>query len=274
MIFALVVLFITLAVLGAVLAPLWQRGRWTPPRGRYDRAVYRDQLAEIERDVARGIVRPEDAAAARREIERRILAARDDSEAAAQPRPRRGLTAILASVAAAFAFTVYLALGSPGLPDLPFANRVSPAAQQAVIQGMVSSLATKLKANPNDAEGWVMLGRSYAVLGESDRAVDAYEHARQLKPGDATIALAEAAALLAGRKVDDPIPARAVTLLKSVTAHQPDQPMALWFLGLAAAQQHDFAQARDAWTHLLRVLPADAPERDTVSAALEAIREK
>ncbi|MGH6969026.1 MAG: c-type cytochrome biogenesis protein CcmI, partial [Stellaceae bacterium] len=71
MIFAFVLLFVTLAVLGTVLSPLWQRGRRALTRGRYDRAVYRDQLAEIERDVARGIVRPEDAAAARREIERR-----------------------------------------------------------------------------------------------------------------------------------------------------------------------------------------------------------
>ncbi|MGH7014422.1 MAG: c-type cytochrome biogenesis protein CcmI [Stellaceae bacterium] len=274
MIFAFVLLFVTLAVLGTVLSPLWQRGRRALTRGRYDRAVYRDQLAEIERDVARGIVRPEDAAAARREIERRILGAADEADAPAQGAPRRGLAAILAAGAAAFALAAYLALGSPGLPDLPFANRVSPAAQQAMIENMVSGLAAKLKSNPQDAQGWLMLGRSYAVMGQNDKAVDAYEHARQIKPADPAIALAEAAAMLAGRKLEDSVPARAVALLKSVVAEQPDQPMALWFLGLAAAQQRDFAQARDEWNHLLRVMPADAPERDTVSAALDAIKGK
>ncbi|HYL32485.1 MAG TPA: c-type cytochrome biogenesis protein CcmI [Stellaceae bacterium] len=274
MIFALVLLFVTLAVLGTVLSPLWQRGRRAMTRGRYDRAVYRDQLNEIERDVARGMVRPEDAAAARREIERRILVAADEPDAPALGAPRRGLAAILAACAAAFALAAYMALGSPGLPDLPFANRVSPAAQEAMIQTMVSGLAAKLKDNPQDAQGWAMLGRSYAVMGDADKAVDAYEHAHQLKPDDPAIALAEAAAMLADRKVEDPVPTRAVALLKTVTARQPDQPMALWFLGLAAAQQRDFALARDNWTHLLRVMPADAPERDTVKAALDAIKDK
>ncbi|MBU6506748.1 MAG: c-type cytochrome biogenesis protein CcmI, partial [Alphaproteobacteria bacterium] len=274
MIFALVLLFVTLAVLGTVLSPLWQQGGRAMTRGRYDRAVYRDQLNEIERDLARGMVRPEDAAAARREIERRILAAADEPDAPAAGAPRRSLAAILAVCAGAVALVAYMALGSPGLPDLPFANRVSPAAQAAMIQNMVSGLAAQLKDNPQDAQGWAMLGRSYAVLGETDKAIDAYEHARQLKPDDPTIALAEAAAMLADRKVEDPVPARAVALLKTVTARQPDQPMALWFLGLAAAQQRDFTQARDDWTHLLRVMPADAPERDTVNAALDAIKGK
>ena len=274
MIFALALIFITLAVLGTVLSPLWQRAGRALTRGRYDRAVYRDQLNEIERDVARGIVRPEDAAAARREIERRILAATDELDAPLASGPRRGLAVILGACATAFALVVYIVLGSPGLPDLPFANRVSPAAQQAMIENMVSGLAIKLQSNPQDAQGWAMLGRSYAVLGQNDKAIDAYDRAHQLKPDDPGIALAEAAALLADRKLEDPVPQRAVALLKVVTTQQPDQPMALWFLGLAAAQQRDFAQARDDWTHLLRVMPADAPERDTVNAALNAIKDK
>lgn len=274
MIFALALLFVTVAVLGTVLSPLWQRAGRALTRGRYDRAVYRDQLREIERDVARGLVRPEDAAAAQREIERRILAAADEPDAPTTRAPRRGLAAVLGACAAAFALLVYIVLGSPGLPDLPIANRAAPEAQHAMIENMVTGLAAKLKSNPRDAQGWAMLGRSYAVLGEADKAIDAYEHAHQLKPDDPQIALAEAAAMLAGRKLEDAVPQRAVALLKVVTAQQPDQPMALWFLGLAAAQQRDFAQARDDWTHLLRVMPADAPERDTVNAALDAIKDK
>ena len=274
MILALALLFITVAVLGTILSPLWQRAGRALTRGRYDRAVYRDQLNEIERDVARGLVRPEDAAAARREIERRILAAADEPGAPVARAPRRALAAILGICAAVFALAAYIVLGSPGLPDLPFANRAAPEAQQAMIENMVAGLATKLKSNPQDAQGWAMLGRSYAVLGETDKAIDAYEHAHQLKPDDPQIALAEAAAMLTGRKLEDPVPQRAVALLKVVIAQQPDQPMALWFLGLAAAQQRDFAQAHDDWTHLLRVMPADAPERDTVNAALNAIKDK
>ena len=271
MIFALVLLFVTVAVLGTVLSPLWQRGGLLPSRGRYDRAVYRDQLAEIERDVARGIVQPEDAAAARREIERRLLAAADDTAAPTRSAPRRTLAAILAAGTAAFALVVYLAIGSPGLLS---ANGSAPVPQEAAVENMVAGLATRLQGDPRNLQGWLMLGRSYAVLGENQKAADAYEHAHQLKPDDPTIALSEASALLADRKIEDPVPARAVALLKTVTAQQPDQPMALWFLGLAAAQQRDFAAARDDWQHLLRVVPADAPERSTVTAALQAIQSK
>jgi cytochrome c-type biogenesis protein CcmH len=125
----------------------------------------------------------------------------------------------------------------------------------------------------------VMLGRSYTVLGDNAKAADAYEHARALKPDDAAIALREAGALLADRKLEDPIPPRAVApravaLLKSVEARQPDQPMALWFLGLAAAQQRDFPRARQYWRHLLDVIPANAPERQTVVDTLAALEGK
>lgn len=274
MIFALVLLFVTLAVLGTVLSPLWQRGGWMPSRSRYERAVYRDQLAEIERDVSRGIVRSDDAAAARREIERRLLAAADETESPSGGAPKRGLAAILGVVSAAFALVLYLALGSPNLPETPIATSGPSPAQQAAVKNMVAGLATQLQGDPKNLQGWLMLGRSYAVLGENDKAADAYEHARQLKPDDPDIALSEAAALLAGLKIGDPVPDRAVTLLKTVTEKEPDQPMALWFLGLAAAQRHDFAQARDDWQHLLRVIPADAPERSTVTAALNAIQSK
>lgn len=274
MIFALALLFVTVAVLGTVLSPLWQRGGRLPSRNRYDRAVYRDQLVEIERDVARGTVRPDDAAAARREIERRILAAADDSETPAPSTPKRGLAAILGAVAAALAFVVYLAIGSPNLLTVPVAGNTASAPQEAAVQNMVAGLAARLQSDPRDLRGWLMLGRSYAVLGESKKAADAYERARQLKPDDPTIALSEAAALLADRKIEDPVPERAVALLKSVTAKEPDQPMALWFLGLAAAQQRNFAAARIDWQHLLRVIPTDAPERATVTEALNAIQSK
>lgn len=274
MILALVLLFVTLAVLGTVLSPLWQRGGWLPTRARYDRAVYRDQLAEIERDAARGIVRPDDAAAARREIERRILAAADAPEAPAASAPKPVLAAILGGAAAAVALVLYLALGSPNLPATPVASGGPPPAQDAAIESMVAGLATRLQSDPNNLQGWLMLGRSYAVLGQNAKAADAYDRALQLKPDDPDIALSEAAALLAGLKIGDPVPARAVNLLKAVTAKEPDQPMALWFLGLAAAQQRDFVAARDYWHHLLSVIPADAAERSTVTEALNAIQAK
>lgn len=272
MILALVLAFVTLAVLCAILAPLWRAA--PPVSGRaLDRAVYRDLLDEIDRDLERGVVAPDDADRARREVERRILVSAPPSDPQASP-PLRWLAAVLGGLAGLGAIGLYLLFGTPGLPDLPYGHRISPEAQQAMIQSMVDSLAARLKEHPDDIDGWLMLGRSYAVTGENAKAADAYEHARGLKPDDPSIALNEAEALLADRKLEDPISERVVALMKSIEARQPDEPLALWFLGMAAAQQRDLVGARQYWQHLLRVMPPDAPERKTVSAALAAIKDK
>lgn len=275
MIFTLILLLIIAIVLAVVLWPLWRRSTGGAARGRYDRAIYRDQLKEIERDVARGIVQPADADQARREIERRILAAADEPDALPPSAPKPRLAVIVAAAAAVSVFAIYVLFGAPDLPDQPFAHRSLPTGHDtAQIQTMVDSLAARLQQQPGDFDGWVMLGRSYNVLGDSAKAADAYEHAHALKPDDATVAMNEAAALLADSKPEDPIPARVVGLLRTVEKSQPDQPMALWFLGMAAAQQRDFSTARQYWRHLLDVIPADAPERKTVNDALAELQGK
>jgi cytochrome c-type biogenesis protein CcmH len=278
MIFALILLFVTLAVLAAVLSPLIGIGGPAPDRARFDRAVYRDQLAEIERDVARGVVAPTDADATRREIERRLLRAETRDEAVRKPaaKPHKPLVLALglAGAVMAAAFLLYAQLGDPGLRDEPFRGRVAPIAQQEMIRSMVDGLAARLQANPDDLEGWLMLGRSEAVMGDNAKAADAYEHARNLRPEDPSIALDEVEALLADRKLEDTLTEREIALLKRIEVLNPQQPLALWFLGMNAAQQRQFDQARKYWTRLLSVMPSGAPERETVSAALAAINGK
>jgi cytochrome c-type biogenesis protein CcmH len=449
----------TVIVLATVIAPLLKGARSAPERAAYDRAVYRDQLKELEREAARGLVAPREAAAARLEIERRLLAA-DATSAGAPPR-RAGspwLAALLALLVAGGSAAVYLQLGSPGVPDEPYAERgaeralaadkghldldktaaaleekvkanpqdaeswlllarteaalnrwqksadayrhaialepgraditaaygetlvlaaggivtptahdafaatlahdpkspvaryylaladaqagnaktaidawqklaaeapanapvraqlqrriadaansaglpvppLAPPAQgvaeqgpsagemaaarqlppeqrQAMIRGMVAKLAAELQSRPDDFAGWMRLGRSYSVLGEADKAADAYEHAAKLKPDDAAIPLAAAEALLAGHKLEDPIPPRVVALLHRGEALDPKAPPALWYLGLAAVQTRHFDEARRYWERLRDVLPADSPDRQTVTAALDSLKGK
>jgi cytochrome c-type biogenesis protein CcmH len=276
MIFALILLFVTVAVLVAVLSPLIGIDGAAPGRFRFDRAVYRDQLAEIEREVARGLIAPKDADAARREIERRLLRAesRDGADSLPAAKPRKGLALSLAGAVTVVAFLLYARLGDPGLRDEPFHGRVAPIAQQEMIRSMVDGLESRLQANPDDLEGWLMLGRSEAVIGDSAKAADAYEHARNLRPDDPSIALNEVEVLLADRKLEDPLTEREVALLKRIEVLNPQQPLALWFLGMNAAQQRQFDQARQYWNRLLAAMPAGAPERETVTAALAAIQGK
>ena len=147
-----------------------------------------------------------------------------------------------------------------------------PEAQRKQISGMVAQLAARLKIQPNDLDGWLRLGRSYLVLGDKEKAADAYQQATTLKPEDVTIRLREVEALLTGLAASDPLPARAVAVLRDVEKQSPNQPEALWYLGVAAARTGQMTVARDDWTRLLKVLPADGPDAKMVTAALKQVK--
>ena len=455
MLLALALAVMTVVVVATVLAPLVKGAREAPSRAQFDRAVYRDQLKELGRDVARGLIDADQAATARLEIERRLLAADAQPEAAPARSAGSPLLALSLSLALSTAAAlIYLALGSPGVPDQPYAARgperarfaatgqhedldkaaaaleeklkanpesdadwlllartqaalghwqrsaeayreamrltkgrpdvasaygemlvfaadgivtprareafsaalardpadtasryylaladaqegkaqaaidawqklaadqgadsklraeletriadtakaaglpvpalaapaggpgtndmakaaqMTPEQRQQMIRGMVEGLAAKLQANPDDLAGWMRLARAYTVLNERDKAAEAYERAAKLKPGDPEILLAEADALIIDRSPQTPLPARAVALLQRVDALDPRQPAALWYLGLAAAQQRRFAEASNYWQRLLPLLPADGDQHKGVAAAIEALKDK
>src|SRR6185312_1942364 len=116
------------------------------------------------------------------------------------------------------------AQAGPSKDQMDAAAQMPESERKQMIRGMVDQLATRLRSEPNDVDGWMRLGRAHAVLGETDKAEDAYEHAAKLKPGDADIRLQAVGMLLGGLKPSDPLPARAVALLREVQAITPDQP--------------------------------------------------
>ncbi len=262
------------SVLAVVLSPLLTEARPARIRARPDLAIYRGRLAEIERDAARGLVEPFEADAARLEIERRILASGFAGDSSEPSPPRRRLAALLALGAAAGAFGLYFLTGLPDLPERPFAGRVPAGAQHESAQSTIDGLTARLQANPGDADGWVMLGRAYAAMGDEAKAADAYERARDLRPDDQSIALAEAEALLSDRLPDEALSDRVLALLKGIQLADPGQPLALWYLGYDAAQHGRYDEARQDWNNLLQEMPADAAERKTVEDALATIAGK
>jgi cytochrome c-type biogenesis protein CcmH len=137
-----------------------------------------------------------------------------------------------------------------------------------MIRGMVAQLAARLEANPNDFEGWMRLGQSYAVLAEQDRAADAYVHAASLRPGDTAPLLRGVKALTDAQKENAPVPLRAVDLLRRAEAIDPKQPETLWYLGLAEAQAGHREAAEGFWKRLLALLPPGEQGHKLVSDAL------
>lgn len=159
----------------------------------------------------------------------------------------------------------------------PDANAVASATnltdeqRQAMIQGMVARLAAKQQADPVNLQGWLQLARAYTVLHQPDKAADAFEKAANLKPDDASIPLQEVRALLAERKPTDRLPVRVVDLLRRVQAMDPQEPITLWFLGIAAAQDRHPDEARRYWGALLAKLPPNGEDANMIQKALDTL---
>jgi cytochrome c-type biogenesis protein CcmH len=170
---------------------------------------------------------------------------------------------------------------APDQPPGPDANAVAAASnmtdeqRQAMIQGMVAQLAAKQAADPTNLDGWMRLGRAYTVLHEPDKAADAFDKAAALKPDDPSIPLQEVRALLADHTPAEKLPPRVLGLLQHLQATDPDQPVVLWFLGIAAAQDAHPDDARRYWGKLLTKLPPGSEDAKMIQSALDTLsREK
>jgi cytochrome c-type biogenesis protein CcmH len=174
------------------------------------------------------------------------------------------------------------AAAAAGVPVPQLAQGTAPAAappdgantvqQKAMIEGMVAKLAARLQTEPNDADGWMRLGRAYAVLGRRDAAVDAYDRAVALRPGDAAVRVQAAEGLMAGLKPADPRPERALALLHEAEALSPDDPAVLWYLGVEAVREGHQDIAKAYLTRLLARLPAGGEDAKMVQAALDTLK--
>lgn len=159
----------------------------------------------------------------------------------------------------------------PDADTIAAASQMPEADRKAMIGAMVSRLADRLETNPDDLDGWLRLGRARTVLGEREKAADAYERAAALQPADMSIQLRAVEALLDGLAVTEPLPVRAIGILRRIEAIQPNEPAALWYLGLAAAQGLKPEIARGYWTRLRAMLPPDSEDARMVGAAIGAL---
>lgn len=270
-------LFAALALMTAVavMAVLWPLSRRRAPREarEADLAVYRDQLAELERDMAAGLLSSEQAQAARVEVSRRMLAAADQAgiEGPAAPAQtgtgRRRTVAALALVALpVIGAGLYWQLGSPALPGAPLAERLAAPADRTDVAILVRKVEEHLAANPTDGQGYELLAPVYVRMGRLDDAVRAYAQAIRTLGATAEreAALGETL-VLRGEGIVNEDAARA---FKAALALEPDMPKARYFLGLAAEQDGRRAEAVAIWTKLVEEAPPGAPWVGVVRAAL------
>jgi cytochrome c-type biogenesis protein CcmH len=257
----------------AVFAVLWPLGRGRrPQREGSEATVYKDQLAEIKRDVSAGLIGAPEAEAARVEISRRLLAA-DDAERA-QPSPvnttlRRAVAVIAFVGLPLIAVAFYLPLGSPKLPDFPLVERAQAPAASQPLDDLVAKVEAHLEKNPADGRGWNVLAPVLARLGRFDDAVRAYRNSISTNGDSASrrADLGEAIAAAAGGVVTS----EAKTEFDRAIALNAEEAKAGYFLGLAAEQDGRPGEAASIWRVMLGKAPPDAPWRPLVQAALARV---
>lgn len=231
-------------------------------------AVYRDQLRELQADLQAGTLAPDQHDTARREIEARLAADLGTSEAQAKSAvSARGAALALGFAVPICALAVYLTVGNPRALAPRLGEGDGPhgmSGQQ--FEGLVGRLAARLKDNPEDAEGWMMLGRSYAVLGRFGDSSEAYAKAVARVPNDAQLLAdyADSLAMAQGRTLQG----EPDKLVKRALAVDPNNVKALVLAGTAAFDRNDRAGAIRYWERALAVLPAESDMAQRVRASI------
>jgi cytochrome c-type biogenesis protein CcmH len=254
----------------AIFAVLWPLGRASqPPSDGNEATVYKDQLAEIDRDVVAGLIGTAEAEAARVEISRRLLAAADSARKPAigsSLRWRRLAAVVALAGLPILSVATYLPLGSPRLGDFPLAARPRAPDGTQPLDNLVAQVEQHLEKNPTDGRGWNVLAPVLARLGRYDDAVRAYRNSITYN-GDSANRRADLGEAMAGA-AGGVVTSEAKAEFERAIAMDVDEAKANYFLGLAAEQDGRAGDAGSIWRAMLAKAPANAPWRPLVQAAL------
>ena len=271
-----------------VVPPLLTRheAERAPDQDQLNLALFRQQLQELDADLEAGNLDRGQYQAARRDLERELLHdVAGQGAGPAGPGQRAPLTALFLALALpAFATWLYVAIGDSAIiPRLELAatNRANPAAaghgaaggaDAASLEVLVERLAAKMEQNPDQLEGWLMLGRTYVALEQPAKGAAALQRALALAPQDPEImvSLAQALAAAAGGQ----LAGRPVELITSALAVAPDHATGLWLQGLAAYQAKEFPQAVEHWERLAQGLDPNGEDAAQLRQFIADAREE
>jgi cytochrome c-type biogenesis protein CcmH len=269
--FWIIAALLTLGSCLAILWPLMRPVRGPAAGGAHDIEVYRDQLSELERDSARGLISPAEAEEAKAEIARRILRADEKRVSLTSDNGRSGKWVVTAAVLAVplVSWGLYSLVGSPGLPGEPLAARLAKNPANSSVDELVARAEAYLAKNPSDARGWEVLAPIYVRMNRFDDAVSAYQNAIRLGGDSAKLeaGLGEAMAGADGGMIS----ARAEAAFRKALQLQPSNEMARFFLATAAAQGGRKGEAATAFHSMLASLSPDSPWREPIGEALASL---
>jgi cytochrome c-type biogenesis protein CcmH len=266
--FLLAAAVLVAATLLLLLRP-WRRGPKAGAASTSDinTGVYRDQLQELDRDLAAGTLSADDHAQARAELQRRLLDDAGTADASATAPFGMGRTALLLVIAMPLAAAgLYTKLGTPAALN-PLATT---APTQQNVEKMVADLAARMEKNPGDTKGWVVLARAYRAMGRLPQAEDAFNRMGEVLYQDASL-LAEYGDVLATRAMGN-FDGKPAEIVARALKLDPQNPMALSLAATAAYNRNDFKQAVAYWEQLLKIVPPDSEDARWLAEAIEKTR--
>ena len=254
--FAIFATLMIVVVAAFVLPPLWLGLR--APSAKADRkelnlSIFRDQLAGLEREKAEGILSETNFEQAKLEVQRRLLeeiepedSAPKTTEATYSASRKTAISLLL--LLPLLATVGYGLLGNPKALD-PTQTSAPPKMTQEQINGMVTKLAERMAANPDDLKGWLMLARSYKTMGRYDEAVAAYGKAEKLvnEDPDLLASYAETVAMANGKGLKG----KPMQLVDRALKLDPKHPHSLFLAGAAALEAGDNKKRIAYWESLL-----------------------
>lgn len=258
MLFWILVAILTAAVAAVLLLPLLRRPPASAGDASHDIEVYRDQLEELKRDEATGLIGATEAELARAEVARRLIAASKAEEKdrkTSEHRRNRLAQAFVIVLLPALGLCLYIAGGRPDLPAQPLAERLANPGNDINI--LIARAESHLARNPEDGAGWDLLAPIYYRNGRMDDAANAFAEAIRLLGPNPERLDGYAETLVA--QSNGVVTAEARTRLEQSLALKADNPRARYYLALALEQEGKKPEARAAFEAMAKEAPADAP---------------
>ena len=267
----------SIAVLLIILPYLRRQG--APARETFDLAVYQDQLAELERDLERGVVDAEAARAAKLEIQRRILALAERSGRTSLPAAQQGrlgsvLTALLVVIVPLASAFVYFQLGRPHMRDVPLASRILPEQQVAgrdSVLANIQQIQERIEGAPEDTTLWISLARTQLRASLYSDAAGSFNKALEFGGENPMLRAELGEAIVSG--AEGLVTPGAMDQFRQVLENAPNEPRSRYYIGLASAQEGNVDEAVNNWRELLEVSPSNAAWRPQIIQAIRSVLE-